>query len=62
MKQMQARLQIELMHTFCAISIVRVNYDFIDVLIGKFFFQNSRTTLLQYYFFKWPAEMDGKFQ
>lgn len=35
MKQMQARLQIELMHTFCAISIVRVNYDFIDVL-GKF--------------------------
>lgn len=44
MKQMQARLQIELMHTFCAISIVRVNYDFIDVL-GKFFF-NSRTTLI----------------
>lgn len=60
MKQMQARLQIELMHTFCAISIVRVNLNFIDFL-GKFFF-NSRTTLLQYYFFKWPAEMDGKFE
>lgn len=61
MKQMQARLQKELIHTLYAILFVRVNSNFIDFL-GKFFFPKFPNNFITIFFLKWSAEMDGKFK
>lgn len=49
MKQMQARLQKELIHTLYAILFVRVNSNFIDFL-GKFYFPKFPNNFITIFF------------